>query len=78
VPLCSSPITGPSSLVRVAPSLCLASVLRLSRDLRLSRSLRIEATGSQVPHLSQDQAHAAFMPDAKWAVSRSPPTLIPG
>jgi len=28
--------------------------------------------------MSQDQAHAAFMPDAKWAVSRSPPTLIPG
>ena len=33
-------------LIRVAPSLCLASVLRLSRDRRLSRSLRIEVTGS--------------------------------
>jgi len=77
-PLCSSSITEPSSLIRVAPPLCLASVLRLLRVLRLSRSLHIEATGSQVPHLSLDQAHATFMPDAKWAVDRSPPTLIPG
>ena len=30
-------------------------------------------TGSHVPHKSLDQAHAAFMPDAAWAVSRSLP-----
>ena len=76
-PLRSSSITEPSSLIRVAPSLCLASVLRLLRVLHLSRSLSIEPTGSRVPHLSQNQDHASFMPDAKWAVNRSPPTLIP-
>ena len=27
-------------------------------------ALGIEATGSHVPHGSQDQGHAAFMPDA--------------
>jgi hypothetical protein len=36
-------------------------------------SLTIGATGSHVPHKSLNQAHAAFMPDAAWAVCRSPP-----
>jgi hypothetical protein len=77
-PLCSGPITEPSSLVRVAPSLCLASVLRLLRDRRLSRSLHIKATGSQVPHLSLNQDHATFMPDAKWAVKQVASHSAPG
>ena len=33
-------------------------------------SLRIGATGSHVPHKSLKQGHAAFMPDAIWAVDR--------
>ena len=41
-------------------------------------SLGIGATGSHVPHQSLDRGHAAFMPDAAWAVDRSPPRLIPG
>jgi hypothetical protein len=35
----------------------------------------IGATGSPVPHKSPDQARAAYMPDAIWAVSRLPPDL---
>ena len=50
-------------------------------------SLRIGATGSHVPHKSLKQGHAAFMPDAIWAVDRylpdfsraneTPPVLTP-
>jgi len=35
----------------------------------------IGATGSHVPCKSPDQARAAYMPDAIWAVSRLPPDL---
>ena len=41
-------------------------------------SLGIETTGSHVPHESLGQDHAAFIPDAAQAASRSPPELIPG
>ena len=44
----------------------------------MSFSLSIETTGSHVPCKSLDQAHATFMPDAIWTVSRSPSRLIPG
>jgi hypothetical protein len=40
---------------------------------RLGFSLRIEATGSCVPYRSLSQGHAASMPDAGWAVGRTPP-----
>jgi hypothetical protein len=40
---------------------------------RLGRSLRIGATGSCVPYRSLSQGHAAFMPDAGWAISRHLP-----
>src|SRR5713101_3537826 len=36
-------------------------------------ALGIEATGSHVPHGSQDQGHAAFMPDASGAVIGTSP-----
>ena len=36
-------------------------------------SLRSEATGSCVPYRSLSQGHAASMPDAGWAVGRTPP-----
>jgi len=74
-PLCSSPITGPSSLLRAAPPLCLASVLRLLRDRRLSRSLSIKATGSHVPYQSLYPVHATSMPVAAQAINRFPPSL---
>src|SRR6516225_1060098 len=45
---------------------------------RLGRSLCIGATGSCVPHRSLSQGHAAFMPDADWAVSRHLPILARG
>jgi len=41
----------------------------------LGFSLCIAATGSHVPHESLDQVHAAFMPDAAWAVGRFLPDL---
>lgn len=74
-PLRSSPITGLSSLLRTAPPLCLALVLRFLRGLRLNRSLRIETTGSHVPYRSLYPAHATSMPVAARAVNRLPPNL---
>jgi len=64
-----------SSLLRVVPPLCPASVLSLLWVLHLSFSLNIRTTASHVPHESLDQVHATFMPDATQAVSRFPPGL---
>jgi len=44
----------------------------------LDGSLHIEATGSQVTHLSLKRTHATFTPDAMLTVSGSPSALIPG
>src|SRR5512135_1853132 len=71
-PLRSISIAETSTLLRVAPSLCPASVLSLLWGLHLSFSLNIGATGSHVPHRSQDQGPATFMPDATQAVNRFP------
>ena len=65
-----------SSLLRVDPPLCSASVLSPLWVLHLSFSLAIEATGSQVPCKSLDQVHATFTPEATWAVSRSLPNSV--
>src|SRR6266542_1865259 len=72
-PLRSSAITAPSSLLRATPPLGPALVLSRSWGRHLRFSLAIGATGSHVPHTSLDHGHAAFMPDAAWAVSRSLP-----
>jgi len=77
-PLRSSPITGPSSLLRVAPPLYPASVLSRLGGFPLRFSLGIGVTGSHVPHKSLDRSLAAFMPDAAWAVDRLPPDLSRG
>src|SRR6516162_4755685 len=58
-PLRSSPITGPSTLLRAAPPLRLASVLSPSRLERLDVSLGIGATGSHVPYKSLVELRAA-------------------
>src|SRR4030042_3324088 len=68
----SIPITETSTLLRVGPPPCSASVLSLSWVLHLSFSLIIGTTGSHVPHKSLDQVHATFMPDAAQAVNRFP------
>src|SRR5271163_2862775 len=47
--------------------------LALAVTDRLGFSLNIGTTGSCVPYRSLSQGHAAFMPDAGWAVSRTPP-----
>ena len=74
----SSPITGPSSLLRSDPPLCSASVLSRLWVLHLRFSLGIEATGSHVPHKSPDHVLATFMPDAIRSVSRSLPNSSQG
>ena len=53
-----------SSLLRVAPSLCLASVLSSLWVFHLEFSFVIKATGSHVPHKGLSQGHAISMPDA--------------
>src|SRR5215467_12623081 len=78
-PLRSGAITAPSSLLRAFPPLCSASVLWPLRLLTAWVSpFDIRATGSCVPCQSLSQSHAAFMPDAGWAVGRLPPTLARG
>jgi hypothetical protein len=52
--------------------------LTLAATDRLGFSLDIGTTGSCVPYRSLSQVHAAFMPDAGWAVGRLPPTLARG
>ena len=74
-PLRSISITETSTLIRVGPPLCPASVLSLSWVLHLSFSLIIGTTGSHVPHKSLIQVRATFMPDAAQAVNRFPPDL---
>jgi len=74
-PLRSRCITHPSSLLRVVPPLCLASVRSSLRVVRLDFSLYIEATGSKVPCPSLICALAAFVPDAAWARYRLLPRL---
>ena len=49
--------------------------LGLAGSACLAFFLCIGATGSHVPHESQDQAHAAFMPDAGRAAFGTPPTF---
>ena len=71
-PLRSNPITGPSTLIRDNPPLCLASVLSRLWVRHLRFSFIIKATGSHVPHKSLDQVHAISMPDAAQTVNRFP------
>src|SRR5215470_17491653 len=77
-PLCFRPITGPSSLIRVGPSQCSASVLSSRSFGRLDFSLSIGANGScssvRSPasasrplyagrHLLSHQAPSRFIPE---------------
>ena len=78
LPLRSNPITGSSSLLRVAPPLCPASVLSHLWGFHLCFFLYIRATGSHVPHKSLYQAHAIFMPETIWPVIRFLPDLSQG
>jgi hypothetical protein len=87
-PLRSSPITGPSPLLRDGPPLCPAPVLgpSQSRCLGISRARPtagpprhhwpnrpVGATGSHVPCKSQDHARATSTPDTTWPIDRHPP-----
>jgi len=77
-PLGSRPITGPSALLRVDPSLCPALVLAPLRSPRLGSSLGSGTTGSKVPCTGLFHARAAFRPDAATAGLQNPPPLLPG
>ena len=68
----STAVTAPSSLLRMTPPLCSASVLWPLRGLRLSFSLNIGTTASQVPHQCLKYRHATSMPDAIRPKLRSP------
>ena len=83
-PLRSTRITG---LLHYYETVCPRAPRRYSTPcgfVRLGNSLSlpprqgegsIGATGSHVPCKSPDQARAAYMPDAIWAVGRLPPDL---
>ena len=74
----STAITAASSLLRIPPPLCPASVLKPSWDRHLGCSLRIGATGSHVPRTSLGCGHATSTPDAAWPILRHPPGLSRG
>ncbi len=65
-------VSSTSSLVRVAPPLCLASGFSSLGVDPLDFSLHIEATGSHVPHKGLVQGHATFMPGAAQPSCRLP------
>src|ERR1039458_989663 len=89
-PLCSSPITGPSSLIRAVPPLCLAvlcplrcpplGVLPLAARGADVAPFRLtdgsEATGSPVPCQRLRRAHATYTPDATRATRRQLPGSV--
>ena len=66
----SSPITGPSSLLRIGPPQCSASVLSPHGFRRLCFSLNIRALVPAVPRKSQHPTHAPSTPVAVCPVIR--------
>jgi hypothetical protein len=69
-PLCSSPITGPSSLIQTGPSQTIASVLSPRGFLPLRFSLSIDGLVPAVPHKSLYRTHAPYTPAAARPVTR--------
>ncbi len=69
-PFAPVPITGPSSLIRIGPSQCSASVLSPRDFRRLCFSLAIRALVPAVPHKSLHPTHAPFTPVAVCPVIR--------
>src|SRR5271154_1857040 len=74
-PLCSSPITAPSSLLRVGQPQSYALVLSPHGFCRLCFSLIIARLDPAVPCKSPKQTHAPYTPVAVCAVIRSPADL---
>src|SRR5246500_4603098 len=69
-PLCSDPITGPSTLVRIGPPQSLASVLSPHGWRRLRFSLGIKSLVPAVPRKSLCPTHAPSTPAAVRTVIR--------
>src|ERR1035438_443991 len=93
LPLRSSPITGPSSLLRSGPPLCPASLLSPSQICCLGFSLQTTdrrpkplhwptvPSGRQVPEFrtrAQITLAPPFMPDTHLASQQAPARLVPG
>ena len=75
-PLRSTPLSGASSLLRIAPPLLPPSVLsRLLFAFALFPSH--ETADSHVPHSCLDRGHAASMPDAARPRMHAPAALLP-
>jgi len=74
-PLCSDPITGPSTLIRIGPPQSPASVLSPCGLLRLSFSLCIRSLVPAVPRESLCPTHAPSTPVAARPVIRHPADL---
>jgi len=79
----AAPSVQPHYRTFIPTTNCSAPALRIGTLVLVGSShsdfsLGIGAAGSHVPHESLNHSHAAFMPDAAWAVDRSPPRLIPG
>src|SRR5271170_1609989 len=74
-PLRSTSITLASTLLQGSPPLSGASVLSASRFEPLVPFPWHRRPGSHVPHKSQIELRAAYMPDAAWAVSVHLPSL---
>src|SRR5215472_4614752 len=74
-PLCSSPITGPSLLIRVGPSQCSASVLSPRSFGCLDFSLNIGRLVPAVPCNRLHPLHAFSTPAAICSVARHPADL---
>ena len=76
---------GGSQLLRASPPARPVTVLRSLRICRLEFSLspplfrrQCQVAPSHVPYESLDRAHAAYMPDATWAVNGFLPDFFPG
>jgi len=70
--LCSDPITGPSTLVRIGPPQTPTSVLSPRGSRRLGFSLRISGLVPAVPRESLCPTHAPSTPVAARPVIRHP------
>ena len=75
--LCSGPITGPSSLIRIGPSQCSASVLSPHDFRRLCFSLAIRALVPAVPRKSQHSVSRPLYAGRRLPSHQAPDRLVP-
>ena len=76
--LCSGPITAPSSLIRIGPAQCSASVLSPRGVLRLGFSLGSGATGSRSSAREPVSASRPLYAGRRLPSHQAPGRLVPG